>query len=170
MKRKTIFSITVMFLIIAFLPGCLGPGLITDVSPSGGDEPGPTPSPTPTSWYIQNVFEGRWSYQFYSGQMPVQLYEVTHSVFNNGEITMKFIDGQSGNIMFRANGTIDMKTGYFQASGELAKIDDVDGDIEFNGTFATDTINDYVAYQEDFFSTTNTESYNYEIRTIRYNQ
>lgn len=137
-----------------------------DVDP----EPGPTPASTPTSWYILNVFDGDWSYQFYQGDNAVQTYKVTHNVFNNGQLEMTFKDLKTTNINFRAEGIIDMNTGEFFAQGNLAGIGDIEGNVELYGNFATDTIVDYTADQEDFFSGTDTTTYKYSIKTIRYHQ
>jgi hypothetical protein len=95
---------------------------------------------------------------------------VTHQVFNSGQIHLKFIDLKTGFTTFNADGVIDMNTGKFFAQGNLAKVGDVDGDIELYGQFATDTISDYTADQEDFFSGEDKTVYKYTIQTIRYHQ
>ena len=168
-KRNLLFFILLTLFFIVLLVSCLGPGIITE---TGGDVPGPapTPTPTPTSWYIQNVFAGDWSYQFYQGSNAIQTYKVTHHVFNNGQLHMRFVDLKTGFTNFNAEGIIDMNTGDFFAPGNLARIGDIDGNIELYGTFATDTIVDYSADQEDFFSGEETTMYKYTIKTIRYNQ
>ena len=170
MKKRLLlplFIFSVFFIIM--LASCLGPGIITE---TGGEQPGPEPTPvsTPTSWYIQNVFAGDWSYQFFSGNEAVQTYKVTHQIFNNGQIHLKFVDLKTGFTTFNADGIIDMNTGEFFAQGDLARVGDVDGDIELYGQFATDTISDYTADQEDFFSGEDKTVYKYTITTIRYQQ
>src|SRR6056297_3308880 len=167
MKKRLLLSLILFAFLFGFLlVSCLGPGIITE---TGGVEPGPEPTPTstPTSWYIQNVFAGDWSYQFFEGGNAVQTYKVTHQVFNNGQLRMKFVDLKTGFTNFNAEGVIDMETGDFFAQGDLATIGDIDGDIELYGTFATDTIMDYTADQEDFFSVDDPTMYKYTITTIR---
>ncbi|HRW34303.1 MAG TPA: hypothetical protein P5107_04505 [Thermotogota bacterium] len=170
MKKTMGYTLFSLFLILFFVSmvSCLGPGIITE---TGGQVPGPepTPTPTPTSWYIQNVFAGDWSYQFYSDNSAVQTYKVTHQVFNNGQLYMKFVNIKTGFTNFNADGVIDMNTGEFFAQGSIGTIGDVDGAVEFHGKFATDTITDYVADQEEFFSEEKT-LHHYTIQTIRYQQ
>ncbi len=172
MKKNYIIYFTLIALLLGFLfASCLGPGIITQTS---GDDPtpGPIPTPvsTPTSWYIQNVFSGNWSYQFFDGDTAVQTYKVSHSVFNNGQLRMKFVDIKTGFTNFNAEGVIDMNTGAFFAQGNLATIGPVNGDIELYGTFATDTISEYTADQVDFFTAPDKTTHKYTIQTIRYNQ
>src|SRR6056297_3685049 len=109
-KRRFLLIFSCGVLLMMAIVSCLGPGIITE---TGGEQPGPGPTPvsTPTSWYIQNVFAGDWSYQFFSGEEAVQTYKVTHQVFNNGQIHLKFIDLKTGFTYFIADGVIDMNTG-----------------------------------------------------------
>jgi hypothetical protein len=147
---------------------CLGPGVVTQISSDPNPDPTPTPVSTSTAWYIQNVFSGDWNYQFYEGEVAVQTYKVKHSVFNNGEIRMQFVDLQTGFINFNADGAIDMNTGDFFAQGYMASIGAIDGNVELRGTFATDTIVDYSIDQMDFFSASNTAHRVYTVKSIRY--
>jgi len=170
MRKRLLLALLLFSILFIFvLVSCLGPGIITEISVED-PEPDPTPVSTPTSWYIQNVFAGDWSYQFFSGNEAVHTYKVTHQVFNNGQIHLKFVDLKTGFTNFNADGIIDMKTGEFFAQGDLARIGDIDGDIELYGKFATDTIVDYTADQEDFFSGEDNTMYKYTITTIRYHQ
>lgn len=168
-KRHFLLIFSCCALLLMTIVSCLGPGIITE---TGGEQPGPEPTPvsTPTSWYIQNVFAGQWSYQFFSGEEAVQTYKVTHQVFNNGQIHLKFVDLETGFTNFNADGVIDMNTGVFFAQGNLARVGDIDGDIELYGQFATDTISEYTADQVDFFSGEDNTAYKYTISTIRYQQ
>jgi len=171
LTEKKIVLITIVFLSMIFLLiSCLGPGVVTEINQGSDPDPVPTPVSTPASWYIQNVFNGDWNYQFYEGNVAVQTYKVKHSVFNNGELRMQFIDLQTGFVNFNADGVIDMKTGDFFAQGYMAGIGEIDGDVELRGTFATDTISDYEVDQTDFFSGADSAHHNYTVQSIRYAQ
>ncbi len=171
MTEKKIIIITIALLFLSFLMvSCLGPGVVTEFNQGATPDPTPTPIATPASWYIQNVFNGDWNYQFYEGDIAVQTYKVRHSVFNNGEIRLQFIDIRTGFINFNAEGAIDMNTGEFFAQGYMASIGPIDGDVELRGTFATDTISNYTVDQTDFFSATDSAHHSYTIESIRYAQ
>jgi len=136
-RMRTVL-IAVVLGFVFFACGCafMGLGVITDISKPDGPNP---EDATPTSWYIRNVFQGIWNYQYLLSGTSVQVYRVTHEVQKNGELKFTFALPITGVKHFLATGTIDMNTGLFFGGSAWAQIGNEEGAITFTGTFATQT-------------------------------
>ncbi len=111
-------------------------GSITDISGPIGPDPGDA---TPTSWYIRNVFQGTWNYQYWDSGALVQNYRVTHEVSKEGAIKFAFMFPDTGVKHFLATGTINMNTGLFFGECGWGQIGSEEGALSFTGAFATQT-------------------------------
>lgn len=119
-------------------------GEIVDI----GGPPLPDPSDaTPTSWFIYNIFNGEWNYQFSEGGNGVQNYRVFQKVGTSGDIQYSFRKAGESTIYFLGEGFIDLNTGEFSGSCVWAKIAAEEGALAFEGKFATQTstLENYVA-------------------------
>lgn len=137
-RRIRMVLIGVVFGFVCLFSGCafMELGSIIDI----GGHVGPDPEDaTPTSWYIRNVFQGTWNYQYWDSGALVQNYRVTHEVSKDGAIKFTFMLPDTGVKHFLATGTINMNTGLFFGECGWAQIGSEEGAITFTGAFATAT-------------------------------
>ncbi|HPE69138.1 MAG TPA: hypothetical protein P5560_07080 [Thermotogota bacterium] len=142
-------------------------GWVTPVDPGdpGDNDPDdPTGDATPTSWYVLHNFSGSWTYQFFQGATLVQTYNVDHQVTTGGTLDLVFHEVGSEENFFRGEGTIDMNTGTFSASCVWGQVGANEGDLNLEGTFATQTshVEPYSAELIERFSVTPVV-YNYTV-------